>query len=247
MITEEIILLKKEFERIKKMGYVKGTRGGATGIDKTFEDLLSKMEDTLSTFNFRDIEIKTKRSYSKAYTTLFKCMPKGDKIVLKRLKNTYGYTDSVHRTYKVLNVSIQANCSTLVSNRFLFKLEVNWEDEKIYLAIYDKNFLLLEKKIFWDFQSLKIKLQRKLSCLAFIKAWTTCKMGIECYKYYDISFYKLKSFEDFLRLIENGTIRVTFKLGIFRSGEKKGELHDRGTSFEIQELDMEKLFDLIVV
>lgn len=247
MITEEIILLKKEFERIKKMGYVKSTRGGTTGIGKTFEDLLGKKEDTSSDPDFHGIEIKTKRSYSKAYTTLFNCSPKGEAVVTKRLKNTYGRPDSVLPSFKVLNVSVQANCSTLVSNRYLFKLEVNKEEQRIYLAIYDKNFLLIEKKVFWDFHTLQARLTKKLNYLAFIKAWTTERGNVTYYKYYDISFYQLKDFENFLRLLEKGTIRVTFKLSIFRSGEKVGQLRDHGTGFEIQELDFEQLFNKIPI
>lgn len=245
MITEEIILLKNEFKRIKAMGYVKATRGGPTGIGKTFEDLLGKKEDTMELPDFHGIEIKTRRGYSKSYTTLFNYTPKGEQIVTKRLKDTYGHPDSVLKNFKVLNVSVQANCCTFVSNRFLFKLEVCKEEEKIYLVIYDKNFLLLEKKVYWEFHTLELKLKRKLNYLAVVKAWTTNKLGVEYYKYYDINFYKLKTFDTFLKLVEDGTIRITLKLGIFRSGEKKGQLRDHGTSFEIQELDMEKLFDLI--
>ena len=37
-------------------------------------------------------------------------------------------------------------------------------------------------------------------------------------------------------------IRITFKIGIFREGVRTGEIHDRGTSFEIQESNFEKLF-----
>ena len=45
--------------------------------------------------------------------------------------------------------------------------------------------------------------------------------------------------------MEQGIIRITFKIGVYREGEKKGEIHDRGTSFEIQEKDLQKLFHCI--
>ena len=76
MITKELYNLKQEFEKIKKMGYVKSTRSGFTGIGKTFEDLIGKNEDTLETPDYHGIEIKTKKSYSKSYTTLFNATPK---------------------------------------------------------------------------------------------------------------------------------------------------------------------------
>ena len=41
MVTD-LNILKEEFLRIKRMGYVKSLREGYTGIGKTFEDLLGK-------------------------------------------------------------------------------------------------------------------------------------------------------------------------------------------------------------
>ena len=46
MIEDKIIKLKKEFIKIKEMGYVKSTRKGFTGIGKTFEDLIGKKRIT---------------------------------------------------------------------------------------------------------------------------------------------------------------------------------------------------------
>ena len=65
------------------MGYVKSTRSGFTGIGKTFEDLIGKTEDTLEELDFHGIEIKTKRGYSKGYTTLF-CDTLKKKVNLKQ-------------------------------------------------------------------------------------------------------------------------------------------------------------------
>lgn len=248
MITEELNNLKKEFERIKNMGYVKATRSGYTGIGKTFEDLLGKKEDSLELLDYHGIEIKTKRGYSNSYTTLFGATPQGKKeFEIKRLRNTYGYPDTVYKSQKLLQNSVQANCSTLIGGRFLFKLVVDYEEQKVFLLITDKNMNFIEKKSYWTFEVLKEKLERKLQYMALVKTWPNTINDEEYYKYYDIDFYKLKSFKEFLKLIEDGTIRVTFKIGIFKKGRRAGEIHDRGTSFEIQEIDMLKLFDKIEV
>lgn len=248
MITEELNNLKKEFERIKSMGYVKASRSGYTGIGKTFEDLLGKKEDSLELPDYHGIEIKTKRGYTRSYTTLFGATPQGKKeFEIKRLRNAYGYPDPIYKSQKLLNTSVQANCSTLVGNRYLFKLIVDYEEQKVFLLVTDKNMNFIEKKSYWTFEVLKEKLERKLQYMALVKAWPNTINGEEYYKYYDIDFYILKSFEDFLKLIEEGTVRVTFKIGIFKKGRRAGEIHDRGTSFEIQEIDMLKLFDKIEV
>ena len=71
MLTENLEQLKQEFIRIKKLGYVKSTRNGPTGIGKTFEDLLGKKEDALGLPDYKGIEIKTKRSYSNSLYNTF--------------------------------------------------------------------------------------------------------------------------------------------------------------------------------
>ena len=40
----------------------------------------------------------------------------------------------------------------------------------------------------------------------------------------------------------DGKIRVKLKIGIYRDGPKKGQIHDHGTSFEIDEINIEKLY-----
>lgn len=55
--------------------------------------------------------------------------------------------------------------------------------------------------------------------------------------------YSLKSFEEFIRLLEQGIIRVNFKLNIKTTGDKIGQIHDHGTSFDILEQDINKLYN----
>lgn len=246
MKTEEIKKLEKEFLRIKRMGYVESTRKGYTGIGKTFEDLLGIKENSLELPDYEGIEIKTKRSYSTTYITLFNAVFDSNLgKELKRLKDKYGYPSHNCSQYKILNASVKASYSSLVANRFLFKLKLEREEEKLYLIILNKNYSLLEKRVFWHFSTLETKLKRKLEYLALIKAWPKTVKGIDYYKYYDIDFYHLKSFNHFLKLLEDGTIQVTIKIGVYTKGERKGELASHGISFQIQEIDLIKLFDKI--
>ncbi len=248
MITEELKNLKREFLRIRNMGYVKSTRKGPTGIGKTFEDLLGKKEDRQSEPDYHGIELKTKRAYTKAYTTLFSAAPEGDEeYQVKRLKDKYGYTIKNGSKIKVLMCSVQANCSTFVANKYLFKLDVDRETERIVLNIANQNFTAIDRKSYWSFELIKSRLERKMPYLALVKAWTNHIDGEEYYKYYDIDFYKLKTFDDFLNLIESGTIRITFKAGVYKTGPLKNQINDKGTSFEIQEIDFGKLFDKVEV
>lgn len=63
----------------------------------------------------------------------------------------------------------------------------------------------------------------------------------------DYNLFNIKSFEEFLKLMEQGKIRITFKIDIFWEGARQGEIHDRGTRFKIQEIEMQKLFSKIKI
>ena len=89
---------------------------------------------------------------------------------------------------------------------------------------------------------LKQRLENKLTYLAFVKAWPNKINGVNYYKYYKLEIYRLTNFDNFINLLDKGIIRVTFKIGVFRRGSRIGEVHDRGTSFEIKEEDLDKLF-----
>lgn len=247
-MKDELKLLKKEFERIKKMGYVESTRNGTTGIGKTFEDLIGKAEDSIDEPDFHGIEIKTKRGYNKRYISLFCAAPKGlMDYEIKRLTEKYGYPDKVLREYKVFRAIACSGHLELVANRYLFSLKVDYENRKLFVGIFDRNFKLIEMSTYWDFDLLEDKLKRKLSYLALIKAWPNKVNGKDYYKYYDIIFYKLRGFEQFISLIEDGSIAVLFNVGIYRTGEKIGLIEDHGTTFRIKEKDLNRLFERIIV
>ena len=82
--------------------------------------------------------------------------------------------------------------------------------------------------------------------MAIVKAYSKNDIneGFEYFKYNSIKIYYLKDFEKFITLIEDGVIRVNFKLNIKTYGDKIGQIHDHGTSFDILEKDITKLYNL---
>ena len=60
--------IKSEFERIKRLGFIKSTRQNNKdgGIGNTFEDYLGVDENNLSDPDFEGFEVKTKRFMNKA-------------------------------------------------------------------------------------------------------------------------------------------------------------------------------------
>lgn len=240
--------LKKLFYEVKNKGWVEGCSTNYGSIGNTFEKLIGIPNNEFEIPDFGQIEIKTKTKYSDSYTTLFNCTPTGPHYhEVERLKDIYGYPDSKLKMYNVLNVSVYSKYKSKVGLNFLFELKVDKTKEKIYLLVYDKQKRIIENEVYWDFDILKEKLYRKLKYLAYIKALKKKTNNKKYFKYYKMKIYKLKSFESFINLLDDGIIRVTIKIGIFRNFKKLGKIHDHGTSFCIQENDLDKLYNLIDV
>lgn len=242
-MKNQINILYEKFLEIKKIGWIKNKTKGNNSIGVTFEQLLGLSQNELEIPDYMGIEIKTKRYNSKSYITLFSYTPEGKYYhEVKRIKDTYGYPHKKFPQYKVLNNSVYCNKKNKIGIKFYFKLCVDKKNKKIYLEIYDLNNNILEKQVYWDFVTIEQKLYRKLNILAFIKAYNKKINGEEYFKYYDLKIYLLKDFNTFIDLIEKGIIRLNFKLNIKTNPLKLGQIHDHGTSFDILEQDLEKLY-----
>jgi hypothetical protein len=242
-MNNAIIELNKRFTKIKKLGWMKSSKNGKGNIGLTLEELLGLTNNQFEIPDFEGIEIKTQRKNSTAYITLFSATPDGPHFhEVERLKYTYGYPHSKHKQYKVLNNSVFANVKHKIGLFYYFKLNVDDDSQKIFLNIFDLKGNLIENDVFWNFDTLKEKLYRKLKTLAFISADTKIIENKEYFKYNNMNLYTLKNFDTFIQLMKLGVIRVSFKISIFLSGQKKGKIHDHGTSFEILKKDLTKLY-----
>lgn len=244
----QIKKLKEEFIKIKEKGWVKSLNKGSNGIGFTFESLLGISRNELEIPDYNGIELKTRRYSSTSYIILFSCKPEGKYYhEVQRIKDEYGYPHSKFKQYKILNNSAYANKLNKIGQNYYFKLDVDIVQNKIYLIIYDKYKKVIERDVYWDFDILKEKLYRKLSVLAIIKAYAKRDMSDEGYEYFKYNYMKiyfLKDFKHFIKLVEEGVIRVNFKLNIKTKGDKIGQIHDHGTSFDILEKNILKLYDL---
>lgn len=247
-MKESIKDLKKLFYEIKNKGWIESDTNNLGSIGHTFEKLLGIQTNELEFPDFEGIEIKTKNKYSSSYTTLFCCTPTGPHFhEVERLKDLYGYPDSKLKEYNVLNTSVYSKYKNKVGTKYYFEIKVDKEKQKIFLLIFNCKKELIEDIVYWDFDILEEKLYRKLKYLAFIKADKIFKQKKRYFKYYSMKIYKLKDFETFIDLIENRIIRLSLKIGVFRTGKKVGQIHDHGTSFCIEEDNLDKLYDLIEI
>lgn len=243
-MSEDILIT--EFERIKKRGWIKSCRKGFSGVGYTFEKLIGIEENRFPYPDYFGIEIKTRRNNTKYFSTLFNSRVKGEEeLELNRLRMSYGYPDKIIKEQKVLQVSVYGSKISKIGVNYSAKLFVNYSAKVVNLLIYERNGSLLDASSYWKFEDLKESLFNKCRTIAFIGADKKFFNGSEYFKYVTLDIYKLKSFNAFLNLIERGIIRVSFRAGIFRTGVRKGEIHDHGTAFEIYIDDIEKLYDKI--
>lgn len=242
---ENFGILESKLNEIKNKGWIKGITRGTSSIGITFENLLGKPVDNLQLPDYYGIEIKTKRIGSKSHITLFNAMPDSSLFEIARLQNTYGYPDKEIQEFKVLNISIYSNKLTESGSHYYFKLEVDHSKERIILNIYDQNINLIDNKTSWSFKLLEEKLYRKLKYLALIKAERKFINKEQYFKYEYAHYFKLKNFNAFLNLVKNGKMRITLSIDVFKSGQRYGQIYDHGTSFNIKEEDLPRLFQKI--
>ena len=242
MVDDDAVKLKEEFLKIKGMGLIKLMRGGSTGYGYTFETLLGKKEDQECKPDFGSIEIKCKFGFSNTHFTLFTCAPKCDYgTAYNYIFYNYAYEKYNNPDEKIFSLKM---FSHYVKDRygFTFKLYVNDYKRKVFLKAYLNNEFL-EDICYWPFDLLEEKVYAKLQKLALVDCFPY-KVNNENYvKYYNITFYKLKSFQKFLNLIKNDTICVELSLketiDIF--GYPIVDCH--GFQFRIRKENIERLFE----
>ena len=246
-MINSFLLLNNRFNFIRSKGWIRSLRKGPTGIGYTFESLIGKMEDADSLPDFNGIEIKTHRKFSKSYIGLFNYNPIGESSYeLMRIYDNYGYRSIKNRNIKVLNTSVYCDCVCDVGINYKFSLSIDYEQEKVFLVVFDRIGNFIEKKSFWSFSVLRDKLYNKMHYLAYIEASSNFVDSIEYFKYDSIRFYSLKGFDEFIDLLSRGKIRVTFKVGVYSSGDRCGEIYSHGTSFGIKSCDLPLLYDSVI-
>lgn len=239
--------IEEKFKEIKNKGYIRGIKQNNKGnAGFTFESLLNIQNNELPIADYKGFEIKTKHKLSKRYISLFNLVPSNNfGIKLKKLRNNYGYFDKEYKNKKILMKSLFVNQKVHLNNDFIFELKIHYDTNKIYLYIYDKNFILLNNDIYWDLDDINAILNRKLKKLALIFYNKAVINNYEYFNYKEISFYKFNGKHCFYELLEKGIIRLYLSLGIYKSGRKKGLEHDYGVSFGIKEENLLNLYTKI--
>ena len=157
----------------------------------------------------------------------------------------WGYPDKEYRDRNVIFADIDCSNKTIIKSGVMFKLDVDYNEEKIYLCVYDGNGVLLERESFVYFKTLYDHLYLKLNRLALVYASKKIIDDEVYFRYYRIGIYKIKSFETFLNLLYEGKIGVSLIARISKSGVDVGRYRNKNLVFKIKKNDINLLFDEI--
>lgn len=232
--TEQLL---KIFAGIKESGWHESHRKGNTGIGKTFEDLLEKEEDNLDEPDFYDIEIKTHDENGSSMITLFTKSPSNPRGANTYLRENYGILNDFGNMVLHQTVSATQRINSRLY-KFEFQVFVDWEDERVYLHVFNKLGELIDNHIFWSFKDLEIQLNKKLKKIALVSAEKKEEKGIVYYKYNHIRLITGLNIAGLIKAIQNGDIKVDIRIGAYSSGPKKGKTHDHGTAFRIHDFNL---------
>ena len=245
-INRSISLLIEKFDKIYKSGWFEKTTNNQGECGNNFEKLIGKTNDNFQVPDFQGIEIKTKKEsmYDK-YITLFNLTPLGkDFFEITRLKNHYEYPDKDLRNCKVLNGDVCCENKNKLGSNY-FQTSICYKNQKINLLIFNKYYRLIDNNTYWTFEMLKERIDLKLKYLAIVTIKTKKSNGKQYYKYENLDIYEYLGFEFFLNAIKKDYIRIQFKIGVFKSGKRIGQTHDRGTGFQIHEKHINSLYKKI--
>lgn len=177
---------------------------------------------------------------------MFTATPDGDFLFpYERIIDKVGYPSKKNPKYKVFLSAATGKYYTSIGYTRNVKLSVNRKNQKIDFLVADKFYKNIPVDVSWSFSLINSKIEQKINKLAIIRAEHKFINGKEFFHYKGIDFYKIKGLDTFLNLIEDGTIKVCFKISVFTDGIKEGKMDNHGTDFSIKEEDIEKLYTKI--
>lgn len=240
-MRDDLDLFINDFLRARNTGFIASRRKSNTGIGKTFEDIMGVIENNDSKPDLHGFEIKSQRNLSTSYVTLFTKAPTMPKSANTYLRERYGSLDAKHNDIRVLHTSIFNNRFNSHISGSKFSLSINYQEERIYILVKG-NDDSLDNSVYYSFDSLR-KAINKIENLAFVTADTEVIDGIEHFHFTQATiFYDFISFENFLKLLEEGLIMYDIRIGAYKTGANKGKTHDHGSGFRIKRENMKLLY-----
>lgn len=153
------------------------------------------------------------------------------------LLEDYGYPSPNDPSKKILHVDLYGNRVTEIKGILSLKLVVT--SDRIDIENVDG-----KKYGGWSYEILKKSFESKMYRVLLVKADIRGSRGNEEFNYNEAWVLMGFSFERFIKLINNGIVKVELRLGIYPKGSKnEGKLHDHGTAFRVLEANIQDCFE----
>lgn len=235
----------ERFKEVEALGFVKSRRSNNTGIGKTFEDYVGVVENNLEEPDLAGFEIKSHRTESSNYVTLFTKSPTFPKGANKYLRDNFGTTYKENTELKKLHTSMFATKFNSYNGRYSFKLKNDKQEKKLIIGVYDLDtHRLIDDSVGYSYDSIKKVLEKKLKQLFYVSAKRRYDDNrVEEFHFNHAEIYTNPSLEKFLDLIDNGLIMYDIRIGSYRSGKNYGKPHDHGSGFRILEGNIHLLYE----
>lgn len=237
-----IIELKEKADKIIKRGWIECSNNANGSAGLLLERLLGLSNHNFAIPDYDGIELKTKFINSKFDLTLFNATPDGYLFSIKRLFETYGYQDHNNKDFKAFHMTFCSEQRKYVKKNIYAKVHVDRDKRIVALNFYMYNCMLIDNEVSWSFDMLKEKLETKLKYLFIMYVKRTNFRGKSFCKYLSYEFFQYKGFDNFLKSLECGHIKITFSIDMFKSNYRFGNIHDHGTSFNIDMNHIEDVF-----
>lgn len=248
--TDNVIVnFKHDFLKVKQMGWVPSHRSHNTGIGKTFEDVIGVKENNSQSADYMDaLELKSQRDFTGSMITLFTKSPDHPPMANSFLRETYGSISDGQPPMKIIHTTVSGARFNTYKGNIGFKLEVDENENKIFLIVKNLNDdKIIERSIFYRFETLKPLVECKCRNIAFIEAESKTEGEKEYFRYKSAVLLTNCSFQKFLEAVKNGLILYDIRIGAYKSGKSIGKTHDHGSGFRIKKADIGKVFTIIEI
>lgn len=222
----DIILYK-----IRCRNWIKCNYNGTGKAGLLFESLLNKKQDRYILPDYKCFEIKTKYKFSNDGIKLFSCSFDNKPREINRFLSTVGYYNNGYFSFQY---SINTKNGRYIKDGFI-KVKIYNDSKTVKLLIF-KNHKYITC-FSWTFDELESRIINKLKYLMIVY-YDVCSINNNIYiKYLYAKYYKLKSFNAFLKCIEKGYITISFNIK-----SDSNNIVDKGTGFIIDKDKIEELF-----
>lgn len=231
----------KRFNEVCECGFIKTHRSGDTGVGKTLEDILGIPENNDQLPDFSNYELKSRRNNkANSLTTLITKSPEVAGANAK-LRDAFGVEEAngfkkLHATLKYGNI--------LYPNNGRYGIGLLIKDDKVYITSDGK----ILDYAYWNKSTLCDIVKNKYSSnkVIYVEAESKGTGENEEFKYMKATLAVGINGDKIFDLIEEGKVVVDLRIGSYKTGDKKGKVHDHGTGFRISEGNKQYLYENVI-